>query len=59
MSTIGPKVIENSYLMAKHKSNLEGFKLDVYESGEDSQEVQSTARRLDLSLNYFQGKGSC
>jgi digalactosyldiacylglycerol synthase len=45
--------------MAKHKIDLEGFKLDVYGSGEDSQEVQSTAKRLDLSLNFFQGKGSC
>jgi hypothetical protein len=43
--------------MAKHKSDLEGFKLDVYESGEDSQEVQSTARRLDLSLNFFSREG--
>jgi hypothetical protein len=43
--------------MAKHKSDLEGFKLDVYGSGEDSQEVQSTARRLDLSLNFFSREG--
>ncbi|CAO2039131.1 unnamed protein product [Urochloa humidicola] len=43
-------------LMAKHKSDLEGFKLDVYGSGEDSQEVQTTARKLDLSLNFFKGR---
>lgn len=43
-------------LMAKHKSDLEGFKLDVYGSGEDSLEVQSTARKLDLSLNFFKGR---
>uniref|UniRef100_A0A804MNU5 digalactosyldiacylglycerol synthase n=1 Tax=Zea mays TaxID=4577 RepID=A0A804MNU5_MAIZE len=43
-------------LMAKHKIDLEGFKLDVYGSGEDSQEVQSTAKRLDLSLNFFKGR---
>ncbi|CAD6250768.1 unnamed protein product [Miscanthus lutarioriparius] len=43
-------------LMAKHKSDLDGFKLDVYGSGEDSQEVQSTARKLDLSLNFFKGR---
>ncbi|KAL6899178.1 hypothetical protein ACP4OV_005836 [Aristida adscensionis] len=43
-------------LMAKHKSDLEGFKLDVYGSGEDSQEVQSTARKLDLSLDFFKGR---
>jgi digalactosyldiacylglycerol synthase len=42
--------------MAKHKIDLEGFKLDVYGSGEDSQEVQSTAKRLDLSLNFFKGR---
>ncbi|AQK43782.1 Digalactosyldiacylglycerol synthase 1 chloroplastic [Zea mays] len=38
-------------LMAKHKSDLEGFKLDVYGSGEDSQEVQSTARRYKVFKN--------
>ncbi|ONM19316.1 Digalactosyldiacylglycerol synthase 1 chloroplastic [Zea mays] len=38
-------------LMAKHKSNLEGSKLDVYRSGEDSQEVQSTARRYKVFKN--------
>jgi digalactosyldiacylglycerol synthase len=43
-------------LMAKHKQDLEGFKLDVYGSGEDSQEVQSTARKLDLSLNFYKGR---
>ncbi|KAG2658912.1 digalactosyldiacylglycerol synthase 1, chloroplastic-like isoform X1 [Panicum virgatum] len=43
-------------LMAKHKSDLEGFKLDVYGSGEDSHKVQSTARKLDLSLNFFKGR---
>ncbi|XP_062219256.1 digalactosyldiacylglycerol synthase 1, chloroplastic-like [Phragmites australis] len=43
-------------LMAKHKNDLEGFKLDVYGSGEDSEEVQSTARKLDLSLNFYKGR---
>jgi digalactosyldiacylglycerol synthase len=43
-------------LLAKHKSDLEGFKLDVYGSGEDSQEVRSTARKLDLNLNFFKGR---
>ncbi|KAG8070933.1 hypothetical protein GUJ93_ZPchr0006g42867 [Zizania palustris] len=43
-------------LLAKRKSDLEGFKLDVYGSGEDSQEVQSTARKLDLNLNFFKGR---
>uniref|UniRef100_A0ACD5ZBM7 Uncharacterized protein n=1 Tax=Avena sativa TaxID=4498 RepID=A0ACD5ZBM7_AVESA len=43
-------------LLAKHRSDLEGFKLDVYGSGEDSQEVHSTARKLDLNLNFFKGR---
>ncbi|GJM85191.1 hypothetical protein PR202_ga01619 [Eleusine coracana subsp. coracana] len=43
-------------LMSKHKNDLEGFKLDVYGSGEDSQEVQSTSRKLDLSLNFYKGR---
>ncbi|ONM22316.1 Digalactosyldiacylglycerol synthase 1 chloroplastic [Zea mays] len=38
-------------LMAKHKIDLEGFKLDVYGSGEDSQEVQSTAKRCKVFKN--------
>ncbi|XP_003575088.2 LOW QUALITY PROTEIN: digalactosyldiacylglycerol synthase 1, chloroplastic [Brachypodium distachyon] len=42
-------------LLAKHKGDLEGFKLDVYGSGEDSQEVHSTARKLDLNLKFFKG----
>ncbi|KAI9094446.1 hypothetical protein K1719_026671 [Acacia pycnantha] len=32
-------------LLAKHKSNLDGFKLDVFGNGEDAHEVQSAARR--------------
>ncbi|XP_074566540.1 digalactosyldiacylglycerol synthase 1, chloroplastic-like [Curcuma longa] len=43
-------------LLAKHKNDLEGFKLDVYGNGEDSLAVQSTARKLDLSLNFFKGR---
>ncbi|XP_042437361.1 digalactosyldiacylglycerol synthase 1, chloroplastic-like [Zingiber officinale] len=43
-------------LLAKHKNDLEGFKLDVYGNGEDSLAVQSTARKLDLSLNFFNGR---
>lgn len=38
-------------LVAKHKRDLEGF-------SEDSQEVHTTARKLDLNLNFFEGKGS-
>ncbi|RLM58624.1 uncharacterized protein C2845_PM18G01130 [Panicum miliaceum] len=43
-------------LFAKHKSDLEGFKLDIYGNGEDSHEVQSTARKLNLNLNFHKGR---
>lgn len=43
-------------LLVKHKSDLEGFKLDVYGNGEDSQEVQSVAKKLDLNLNFLRGR---
>uniref|UniRef100_A0A0D9YTB5 Digalactosyldiacylglycerol synthase 1, chloroplastic n=1 Tax=Oryza glumipatula TaxID=40148 RepID=A0A0D9YTB5_9ORYZ len=43
-------------LLDKRKSDLQGFKLDVYGSGEDSQEVQSTAKKLNLNLNFFKGR---
>lgn len=43
-------------LLAKHKANLDGFKLDVFGSGEDANEVQSAARRLDLNLNFQKGR---
>ncbi|XP_008799709.2 digalactosyldiacylglycerol synthase 1, chloroplastic [Phoenix dactylifera] len=43
-------------LLAKHKNELEGFKLDVYGNGEDSHDVQSTARKLDLNLNFLKGR---
>ncbi|KAL6870727.1 hypothetical protein ACP4OV_014575 [Aristida adscensionis] len=43
-------------LYAKHKSDLEGFKLDIYGNGEDSLEVQSAARKLDLNLNFHKGR---
>ncbi|KAI9094459.1 hypothetical protein K1719_026684 [Acacia pycnantha] len=43
-------------LLAKHKSNLDGFKLDVFGNGEDAHEVQSAARRLDLNLNFQKGR---
>ncbi|KAJ1384791.1 putative digalactosyldiacylglycerol synthase 1, chloroplastic [Sesbania bispinosa] len=33
------------YLLAKHKSDLDGFKLDVFGNGEDANEVQSMAKR--------------
>lgn len=43
-------------LMAKHKQDLEGFKLDVYGNGEDSQEVQSAAKKLELNVNFLKGR---
>ncbi|KAH7855429.1 hypothetical protein Vadar_024740 [Vaccinium darrowii] len=43
-------------LLAKHKRDLDGFNLDVFGNGEDAHEVQSTARKLDLSLNFMKGR---
>ncbi|KAJ6834396.1 digalactosyldiacylglycerol synthase 1, chloroplastic [Iris pallida] len=43
-------------LWAKHKNELEAFKLDVYGNGEDSIEVQSAAKKLDLNLNFLKGR---
>ncbi|CAL5017082.1 unnamed protein product [Urochloa decumbens] len=43
-------------LLSKHKKDLEGFKIDVYGNGEDSEEVQTAARKCDLSINFFRGK---
>ncbi|CAJ2632242.1 unnamed protein product [Trifolium pratense] len=43
-------------LLGKHKTDLDGFKLDVFGSGEDAHEVQSAARRLDLNLNFQKGR---
>ncbi|GER29014.1 digalactosyldiacylglycerol synthase 1 [Striga asiatica] len=43
-------------LLSKHKKDLDGFNLDVYGNGEDAQEVQSTAKRLNLNLNFMKGR---
>lgn len=43
-------------LLAKNKHELEGFKLDLYGNGEDSLEVQSAAKKLDLNLNFLKGR---
>ncbi|KAM6571388.1 hypothetical protein CsatA_015468 [Cannabis sativa] len=43
-------------LLAKHKSDLSGFKLDVFGNGEDAHEVKSAAQRLDLNLNFMKGR---
>lgn len=43
-------------LLAKHKQDLNGFNLDCYGNGEDAHEVQSTARSLNLNLNFQKGR---
>ncbi|KAK4414768.1 Digalactosyldiacylglycerol synthase 1, chloroplastic [Sesamum alatum] len=43
-------------LLAKQKKDLDGFNLDVYGNGEDAHEVQSTARRLNLNVNFMKGR---
>eukprot|EP00262_Sarcandra_glabra_P013787 TRINITY_DN388_c2_g1_i1.p1 TRINITY_DN388_c2_g1~~TRINITY_DN388_c2_g1_i1.p1 ORF type:complete len:801 (+),score=146.28 TRINITY_DN388_c2_g1_i1:110-2512(+) len=43
-------------LLAKHKNDLDGFKLDVYGNGEDSVEVQSAAKKLELNVNFHRGR---
>lgn len=43
-------------LLSKHQNELGSLKLDVFGNGEDAQEVQSTARRLNLNLNFQKGR---
>lgn len=43
-------------LLSKHKKDLDGFNLDVYGNGEDAHEVQSTAKRLNLNVNFMKGR---
>ena len=43
-------------LLAKHKADLHGFKLDVFPNGEDANQVQSAGKRLDLNLNFQKGR---
>eukprot|EP00252_Welwitschia_mirabilis_P021173 TRINITY_DN534_c0_g3_i1.p1 TRINITY_DN534_c0_g3~~TRINITY_DN534_c0_g3_i1.p1 ORF type:complete len:783 (+),score=132.53 TRINITY_DN534_c0_g3_i1:389-2737(+) len=43
-------------LLAKYKSELDGFRLDVFGNGEDSAEVQHTAKRLELNMQFHQGR---
>ncbi|CAA2971458.1 Hypothetical predicted protein [Olea europaea subsp. europaea] len=47
---------ESIDLLAKHKSDLDGFNLDVYGNGEDAGDVQSTAKRLKLNLQFMKGR---
>ncbi|XP_049390517.1 digalactosyldiacylglycerol synthase 1, chloroplastic-like [Solanum stenotomum] len=43
-------------LLAKHKSDLVGFNMDVFGNGEDAHEVQTTARTLNLNVNFMKGR---
>ncbi|KAL6988184.1 Digalactosyldiacylglycerol synthase 1, chloroplastic, variant 2 [Sarracenia purpurea var. burkii] len=43
-------------LLARQKKDLDGFKVDVFGNGEDAHEVQSTAKKLDLNLNFMKGR---
>ncbi|KAM7262166.1 hypothetical protein ACFE04_021243 [Oxalis oulophora] len=43
-------------LLAKHKNDLDGFKLDVYGNGEDANEVRTTAQKLNLNVNFMKGR---
>ncbi|CAI0391073.1 unnamed protein product [Linum tenue] len=42
-------------LLAKHQTDLDGFKVDVYGNGEDALEVKSAAKSLNLNLNFLKG----
>ncbi|CAI0391098.1 unnamed protein product [Linum tenue] len=42
-------------LLAKHQTDLDGFKVDVYGNGEDALEVKSAAKSLNLNLNFLRG----
>ncbi|CAN4118773.1 unnamed protein product [Withania somnifera] len=43
-------------LLSMHKSELDGFNLDVFGNGEDAHEVQSTVKRLNLNVNFMKGR---
>lgn len=43
-------------LLSKQKKDLDGFNLDVYGNGEDAHEVQTTAKRLNLNVNFMKGR---
>lgn len=42
-------------LLAMHKNDLEGFQVDVFGNGEDSKEVQETAHKQGLPINFNPG----
>ncbi|GAB4834052.1 Digalactosyldiacylglycerol synthase 1, chloroplastic [Ancistrocladus abbreviatus] len=43
-------------LLSKHKTELDGFILDVFGNGEDAHEMQSVAKKLNLNLNFQKGR---
>ncbi|XP_021771293.1 digalactosyldiacylglycerol synthase 1, chloroplastic-like [Chenopodium quinoa] len=43
-------------LFSKHKNELGSLNLDVFGNGEDAHEVQNTAKKLNLSLNFQKGR---
>lgn len=43
-------------LLSKHKTEFDGFHLDVFGNGEDAHEVQCTAKRLNLNVNFMKGR---
>ncbi|KAM3203122.1 digalactosyldiacylglycerol synthase 1, chloroplastic-like [Capsicum annuum] len=43
-------------LLAKHKSDLDGFNMDVFGNGEYAHEVQTIAWTLNLNVNFMKGR---
>ncbi|CAI9268235.1 unnamed protein product [Lactuca saligna] len=43
-------------LLSKQKNDLNGFKIDVYGNGEDANEVQIAAKKLELNVNFMKGR---
>nr|KAJ0225886.1 hypothetical protein LSAT_V11C100023360 [Lactuca sativa] len=43
-------------LLSKQKNDLNGFKIDVYGNGEDANEVQTAAKKLELNVNFMKGR---
>ncbi|GBG85830.1 hypothetical protein CBR_g40640 [Chara braunii] len=43
-------------LVAEHRQSLDGLRLDVFGSGDDAEEVKSTAKKLDLPFTFYDGR---
>lgn len=43
-------------LLKKHQKELAGLEVDLYGSGEDSEEIKEAARKLDLTVNVYPGR---